>query len=495
LTTAAPSFRRSTRNAALVAVALAAISVAVTALLVSTGGAESAASVNGNATHFAGFGTSYSGCGVPQQELDSADFVSLNVFNTPGDYSPYPRPVPPLDSQRIGRWENGRNCGRFIQVTIGNYCTGVNDGAPGKAFCREGSWITDDFNGATLTMVVADGCAEATAWCRDDPDHLGLATTSLTRFTKNGLPVGHIDPGHWNNRHVSWSYVPTPHYSGDLRLGFLRDAQPSRPVLAFSNLPNGIHGVEYQGPDGSWQQAPGNGDMGQSFIPGPTTSGGTDYRIRVRDASDALVNKGRIYRYSLPSTCFSRCADAYTKIDYTTEEAPAGSSEAWTTAQSPPPTTTSTDTGTGTGTAKPDTDTAIKATTGAAAPATTTTTQQQAPPPPAPPKTTTTRPPPPQPGCTATYKVIESWPGGYKIDVTVRNSGPTPITGWSTSFSVAGSQRVNNPWNAVVNQYGRQVTAVNQSYNGSLAPGATTGWGAIVSGLDQPVSGLGCAPR
>ena len=27
-------------------------------------------------------------------------------------------------------FDNGLNCGRWVQVTIGNYCTGVNDGAP-----------------------------------------------------------------------------------------------------------------------------------------------------------------------------------------------------------------------------------------------------------------------------------------------------------------------------------------------------------------------------
>jgi hypothetical protein len=332
---------------------------------------------------------------------------------------------------------------------------------------------------------VADGCADATAWCRDDPDHIGLSTASLTRFTKNGSAVGHIDPGHWNNRQVSWSYVPTPRYSGDLRLAFLRDAQPTRPVMAVSNLPNGIHGVEYQGPDGAWQRAQPNGDMGQSFIPGPTANGGTEYRIRVRDASDALVNRGRIYRFSLPTTCFSRCAEAYTRVDYSTEEAPPGSTGTWTTPESSPTTTTtstSTTTATTTTTGPTTTTTTTNQATTTTRAATTTT-------------TTTTNQAVPQPGCSAAYSVVNAWPGGFQVDVTVRNTGPTPISGWSTGFSVAGSQQVTNPWNAVVNQSGRQVTAVNQSYNGSLAPGASAGWGAIVNGVNQPVSGLRCTPR
>jgi hypothetical protein len=460
-------------------IALATVAVVVAAVLVSTtGDAESTPSQIGNATHFPGFGSSYGGCGLPQDVLDSQNFVSLNVFDTPGDYSPHPRPLPTSESHRIGRWENGRNCGRYVQVTIGNLCTGINDGAQGKPFCREGSWVGDDFNGATLTMVVADGCADATAWCRDDPDHLGLSTSSLARFTKNGVSVGRIPPENWNNRHVSWSYVPTPNYSGDLELGFLRDSQASRPVLAVSHLPNGIHGMEYQDPNGTWQQAQPNGDMGQAFVLSPASVGGTDYRIRVRDVADALVNRGRVYRFGLPAACSTRCADSYTRVDYSTEEGPVTtSSDVWTTA--PQVTTTEVTTTT--------------TTTVEAAPTTTTTSAAAAPP--APVTTTTTTTAARTPGCTATYSVGGSWQGAHQVEVTVRNTGPRRLSGWRVTFSVAGSQRFTNTWNADVSQSGKRVSATNEDYNGSLAPGDSTAWGSIVSGVDQPVTGLSCSPR
>ncbi|WP_405670760.1 hypothetical protein [Streptomyces canus] len=97
--------------------------------------------VLGNATHFAGLGSPYGGCGLPQRELDSQDFVALNVFNTPGDYSgSYPRPIPDARASIKGAFDSGRSCGRWVKVTIGDYCTGTNDGAPGPPFCRNGSW-------------------------------------------------------------------------------------------------------------------------------------------------------------------------------------------------------------------------------------------------------------------------------------------------------------------------------------------------------------------
>ncbi|GAB3987191.1 hypothetical protein GCM10029978_104940 [Actinoallomurus acanthiterrae] len=273
--------------------------------------------VTGNATWFTGLGSPYGGCGLPQANIDSQDFVALNVFNTPHDYNGYPRPISAADAARMGIFANGQNCGRYVQVTIGDYCTGVNDGAPNQAFCRNGSWVADAYNGATLTMLVADSCADSNAWCRDDPYHLDLAQASLNRFAKNGAPVGDMYPNHWNNRHISWQFVSAPGYSGDIKIGFLQGAQVWWPVIAVSHLPNGIHGVQYY--DGStWKNATMDSDMGQAYVIGGTATAGRDFRIRVLDASDTLVGGGRVYSFSLPSSCPNSCGPAYTPVTYTT---------------------------------------------------------------------------------------------------------------------------------------------------------------------------------
>jgi hypothetical protein len=107
--------------------------------------------VTGNATYFSGLGSPYGGCGLPQANIDSQNFLALNVQNSPGNYSNLPRPIPAADASEIGMWDNGLNCGRWVQVTIGNYCTGTNDGAPNQSFCRNGSWVSDKYNGAATT--------------------------------------------------------------------------------------------------------------------------------------------------------------------------------------------------------------------------------------------------------------------------------------------------------------------------------------------------------
>jgi hypothetical protein len=272
--------------------------------------------VTANATYFDGLGSPYGGCGLPQAALDSQDFVALNVYNTPGDYAFYPRPIPASLADKIGMFDNGRNCGRWVQVTMGDLCTGVNDGAPGQPFCRNGSWIADGYNGATLTMLVADSCGDSNAWCRDDPYHLDLAEASLNRFARDGIPVGDVYPDHWNNRHVTWQFVPAPNYTGDIQIGFLQGAQTWWGAISVSHLPNGIHGVEYLA-GGAWQQAQMNSDMGQSYIVAPTVQAGTEFQVRVRDTADTLVNDGRVYTFSLPASCNPQCGVPYTQVTYT----------------------------------------------------------------------------------------------------------------------------------------------------------------------------------
>jgi hypothetical protein len=189
--------------------------------------------VTGNATWFSGVGGPYGGCGLPGADIDSQNYIALNVQNSPGDYNLLPRPIPAADASQIGMFDNGLNCGRWVQVTIGDNCNGVNDGAQNEPFCRGGSgYVADQYNGATLDMVVADSCDDPNAWCKDDPYHVDLHQSSLNSFILNGQPVGNMYPDSWNNRHVSWQFIPAPGYTGDISIGAITGAQPYWPAIA-----------------------------------------------------------------------------------------------------------------------------------------------------------------------------------------------------------------------------------------------------------------------
>ncbi|MFC5004998.1 cellulose binding domain-containing protein [Dactylosporangium cerinum] len=83
--------------------------------------------------------------------------------------------------------------------------------------------------------------------------------------------------------------------------------------------------------------------------------------------------------------------------------------------------------------------------------------------------------------CAAGYQVISQWGGNFQGEITVRNTSTTASTGWSVTFTFAGGQQVSQAWNAAYTQSGATVTARNVSYNGVVAPGASTSFGFLAS--------------
>jgi hypothetical protein len=272
----------------------------------------------GNSTWFTALGSPYGGCGVPQANLDSQNFSALNVQNDPGNYPlQLSRPISQQFANDIGLWNNGLNCGRWVHVVMGANCQGTNDGGQNEAFCRGGAgWVNDGFTGASLDMIVADSCQDPNAWCRDDPYHIDQAQAALNKYVLNGKPVGNLFPNSWNNRQVSWSFEPAPNYTGDINIAFIQGANAFWSAISITHLANGIHGIDYM-QNGVWTAAVMDADLGEDYIVLPTVSGGTQYQIRVHDVTDQLINAGRIYSFSFPTSCGSSCSSAYTPITYT----------------------------------------------------------------------------------------------------------------------------------------------------------------------------------
>ncbi len=80
-------------------------------------------------------------------------------------------------------------------------------------------------------------------------------------------------------------------------------------------------------------------------------------------------------------------------------------------------------------------------------------------------------------GCTVDYTIGSSWSGGFGAAISIKN-GSTAITSWTLTWAFANGQTISQFWNGVETQSGANVTVKNESYNGSLAAGATlTGLG------------------
>ncbi|NUR70345.1 MAG: cellulase family glycosylhydrolase [Hamadaea sp.] len=82
--------------------------------------------------------------------------------------------------------------------------------------------------------------------------------------------------------------------------------------------------------------------------------------------------------------------------------------------------------------------------------------------------------------CTATYTIVNSWPGGFQADVKV-TAGSAAISGWAVSWTFANGQTVTQMWSATPTTSGASVTARNVSYNGSLAAAGSTSFGFLGS--------------
>jgi hypothetical protein len=96
--------------------------------------------------------------------------------------------------------------------------------------------------------------------------------------------------------------------------------------------------------------------------------------------------------------------------------------------------------------------------------------------------------------CSGAYSVVNNWPGGFQGQVMVTNTGSAPLDSWQLGWTFPGSQAISDLWNGSYTQSGGHVTVTNESYNGTLAPGASTtlGFTATFSGSNTAPSSVSC---
>lgn len=383
----------------------------------------------GHATYFDSMGFPAGGCGVPEKLLESPHFVALNVQNTPTDYTSYlARPI--NEKEKVGIWDNGRNCGRWIRVKVSKNCVdGFNSGEPGIPFCRDGRYEDDAMSGATADFIVADSCQDGNRWCRDDAFHLDLATQSLRNFSKDGQRIADLRGKAWTNRLVEWQFIEAPNYQGDIEIGFIKNAQAAWPAIIVTRLRRGIHGVDVE-VNGTWKAARMNSDNGQSYI----LEGEPPYRLRIYDAYDELINQGRVYEVNFP--CQGKCTADYTKANYEVKQ-----------------------------TAAPTADVQIS-----------TRLREEGGENPSPARQLPPPPPPPAPSPTqSSFKVAlnpnSSWDQGSCVNLILSNEGSEPVKNWALWIDTHGAT-LDQSWNLIVSQdQGRSKLEAGSEWNKTLAPG------------------------
>ncbi|MER7404654.1 GDSL-type esterase/lipase family protein [Streptomyces sp. NPDC000070] len=84
--------------------------------------------------------------------------------------------------------------------------------------------------------------------------------------------------------------------------------------------------------------------------------------------------------------------------------------------------------------------------------------------------------------CTARFRAVSSWQGGYQAEVTVTNTSASAASGWTATVVPANGARVNQIWNgALTTAADGTATVTNAAWNGALAPGASATFGFVAT--------------
>src|SRR5437870_1283059 len=78
---------------------------------------------------------------------------------------------------------------------------------------------------------------------------------------------------------------------------------------------------------------------------------------------------------------------------------------------------------------------------------------------------------------TAVFSKDADWGTGYQGKYTITNGGSAAVSGWRVEFDLPSGSRLTSFWEAAVKTTGNHNVAVNRSYNGTIAAGASTTFG------------------
>ncbi|UZN04418.1 DUF6055 domain-containing protein [Cellulomonas sp. S1-8] len=106
-------------------------------------------------------------------------------------------------------------------------------------------------------------------------------------------------------------------------------------------------------------------------------------------------------------------------------------------------------------------------------------------------------PPPaavPAGACTATYEIVNSWPGGMQVTVTV-TATTSGVRGWLVTWTQPEGLEIYDKWAVDLTRSGSTTTAENLSWNGAIADGQSVTFGfnaATASDASRVVPQLRC---
>ncbi len=84
--------------------------------------------------------------------------------------------------------------------------------------------------------------------------------------------------------------------------------------------------------------------------------------------------------------------------------------------------------------------------------------------------------------CTARFRAVSTWQGGYQGEVTVTNTSASAASGWTATVVPADGARIGQLWNGTLTTAADgTATVTNAAWNGALSPGASATFGFVAT--------------
>jgi len=227
-------------------------------------------------------------------------------------YTPYHRVIPSIYPAYLGLFNNGLNCGRWIEANFDTQnCLDRTTTTGISKYCPNASSLT--FAGQKIQGYVFDSCEDNNGWCRDDEPHIDVNVSAFT------TP---------NNYYLQWKFISNPYYSNvnspswlkDIWLAWFGQASKYWSYVAILNAENGLSIVQYNvgglnnptwvnshvlaGDNNiTWSSSSNNGGLWQMEpVNSLTDSAPSDnpiYEMRSFDYLGYPNNHGAVYQFSL----------------------------------------------------------------------------------------------------------------------------------------------------------------------------------------------------
>ncbi|AUG81854.1 cellulose 1,4-beta-cellobiosidase [Kitasatospora sp. MMS16-BH015] len=75
--------------------------------------------------------------------------------------------------------------------------------------------------------------------------------------------------------------------------------------------------------------------------------------------------------------------------------------------------------------------------------------------------------------CNVSYALGNDWGSGFTANLTITDTGTTPINGWTLGYAYTGNQTLQNGWNGTWTQTGKNVTVTSPSWAATINPGTS----------------------